>query len=122
VRVGRFSRKARPWELNFGTLPYDHHGKPDEFLDVAENFNVFLDHACGGGLRPAPPCQSVDQGTRAGHQRGWTDDEELTHDMAGRSAVELAGLVARRDYKTRRLTKVEIPGGIATTSPEGQSR
>ena len=29
-------------------LPYDHHGKPMSFLDVAENFNIFLDHACGG--------------------------------------------------------------------------
>jgi 2Fe-2S ferredoxin len=29
-------------------MPYDHHGKPMSFLDVAENFNIFLDHACGG--------------------------------------------------------------------------
>ena len=35
-------------EFEFGTLPYEHHGKPMSFLDVAENFGVFLDHACGG--------------------------------------------------------------------------
>ena len=29
-------------------MPYEHHGKPMSFLDVAENFNIFLDHACGG--------------------------------------------------------------------------
>jgi ferredoxin len=29
-------------------MPYEHHGKPMSFLDVAENFGVFLDHACGG--------------------------------------------------------------------------
>jgi len=29
-------------------MPYDHHGKPMSFLDVAENFGIFLDHACGG--------------------------------------------------------------------------
>jgi 2Fe-2S ferredoxin len=35
-------------EFEFGKLPYEHHGKPMSFLDVAENFDVFLDHACGG--------------------------------------------------------------------------
>jgi len=29
-------------------MPYQHHGKPMSFLDVAENHDVFLDHACGG--------------------------------------------------------------------------
>ena len=32
----------------FDSLPYDGHGEPMSFLDVAENFGVFLDHACGG--------------------------------------------------------------------------
>src|SRR5206468_1433742 len=32
----------------FDTLPYDGHGEPMSFLDVAENFEIFLDHACGG--------------------------------------------------------------------------
>jgi len=35
-------------EFEYGKLPYDHHGKPMSILDVAENHNVFLDHACGG--------------------------------------------------------------------------
>jgi ferredoxin, 2Fe-2S len=35
-------------EFEFGTMPYDHHGKPMSFLDVAENYDIFLDHACGG--------------------------------------------------------------------------
>ena len=29
-------------------MPYDRHGKPMSFLDVAENFGIFLEHACGG--------------------------------------------------------------------------
>jgi 2Fe-2S ferredoxin len=29
-------------------LAYQHHGKPRSILDVAENFDIFLDHACGG--------------------------------------------------------------------------
>ena len=35
-------------EFELGALPYEHHGKPMSFLDVAENHDIFLDHACGG--------------------------------------------------------------------------
>src|SRR5246500_3133133 len=47
VRV-TFMPEGRTVEFEYGTPPYDHHGKPMSFLDVAENFNNFLDHACGG--------------------------------------------------------------------------
>lgn len=47
VRV-TFEPEGKTVEFEFGTLPYEHHGKPMSFLDVAENFNIFLDHACGG--------------------------------------------------------------------------
>jgi 2Fe-2S ferredoxin len=47
VRV-TFQPEGRTVEFEFGTLPYDHHGKPMSFLDVAENIDIFLDHACGG--------------------------------------------------------------------------
>ena len=47
VRV-TFLPEGRTVEFKFGTLPYDHHGKPMSFLDVAENYGIFLDHACGG--------------------------------------------------------------------------
>ena len=47
VRV-TFKPEGKSVEFEFGTLPYDNHGKPMSFLDVAENFDVFLDHACGG--------------------------------------------------------------------------
>ena len=53
VRV-TFMPEGKTVEFEFGTLPYDHHGKPMSFLDVAENFGIFLDHACGGSA-PAPP-------------------------------------------------------------------
>jgi ferredoxin, 2Fe-2S len=35
-------------EFELDKLPYQHHGKPRSILDVAENFHIFLDHACGG--------------------------------------------------------------------------
>jgi 2Fe-2S ferredoxin len=47
VRV-TFMPEGRVVEFEFGTLPYERHGKPMSFLDVAENFDIFLDHACGG--------------------------------------------------------------------------
>jgi ferredoxin, 2Fe-2S len=47
VRV-TFLPENKTVEFKFGTMPYDHHGKPMSFLDVAENYNIFLDHACGG--------------------------------------------------------------------------
>src|ERR1035437_8184098 len=47
VRI-TFLPEGRTVEFEFGTMPYEHHGKPMSFLDVAENFGVFLDHACGG--------------------------------------------------------------------------
>jgi len=47
VRV-TFEPEGKTVEFEYGTLPYEHHGKPMSFLDVAENFDIFLDHACGG--------------------------------------------------------------------------
>src|SRR5918992_1607564 len=35
-------------EFQHGQLPYSHHGKPESFLDVAKNFDIPLEHACGG--------------------------------------------------------------------------
>jgi 2Fe-2S ferredoxin len=35
-------------EFDPARLPYRHHGKPGSLLDVALNFGVPLEHACGG--------------------------------------------------------------------------
>ena len=47
VRV-TFLPEGRTVEFPFESLPYEGHGLPMSFLDVAENFGIFLDHACGG--------------------------------------------------------------------------
>jgi len=47
VRV-TFLPEGRTVAFEFGTMPFNNHGKPMSFLDVAENFGIFLDHACGG--------------------------------------------------------------------------
>src|SRR6202142_3053143 len=43
-----FFPEGKTVDLKNGTPPYEHHGKPLSFLDVADNFGIFLDHACGG--------------------------------------------------------------------------
>lgn len=35
-------------EFEHGKMPYEHHGLPESFLDVAMNFGIPLEHACGG--------------------------------------------------------------------------
>jgi len=47
VRV-TFLPENKSVEFPFGSLEYDGHGLPMSFLDVAENYGIFLDHACGG--------------------------------------------------------------------------
>ena len=47
VRV-TFKPENKTVEFPFGSLPYEGHGEPMSFLDVAENYGIFLDHACGG--------------------------------------------------------------------------
>lgn len=47
VRV-TFLPEGRTVEFPFDSLPYEGHGLPMSFLDVAENYGIFLDHACGG--------------------------------------------------------------------------
>jgi len=35
-------------EFERGKLPYEGHGKPESLLDIALNFELDLEHACGG--------------------------------------------------------------------------
>jgi 2Fe-2S ferredoxin len=43
-----FVNYDRTVEFESGKLPYDDHGKPESILDVAMNFGLQLEHACGG--------------------------------------------------------------------------
>jgi len=43
-----FMPEGKAVEYEHGKLPYKHHGRPASLLDVAENADLFLDHACGG--------------------------------------------------------------------------
>jgi 2Fe-2S ferredoxin len=43
-----FLPSGKSVEFEAGQLPYMEHGKPQSILDVAMNFGVHLEHACGG--------------------------------------------------------------------------
>jgi ferredoxin, 2Fe-2S len=47
VRV-TFLPENKAFEFEHGKLPYQEHGKPESILDVALNFGLHLEHACGG--------------------------------------------------------------------------
>jgi len=73
VRV-TFLPEGKTAEFEFGALPYQHHGKPMSLLDVAMNFNIFLDHACGG----ACACSTCHLLIKSGEDGLTTaDDDEL---------------------------------------------
>ena len=43
-----FVNIGRTVEFEAGNLPFADHGKPESLLDVALNFGIQLEHACGG--------------------------------------------------------------------------
>jgi 2Fe-2S ferredoxin len=79
VRV-TFLPEGKTVEFEFGAMPYGHHGKPMSFLDVAENNDIFLDHACGG-VCACSTCHVLIKSGESGLSPA--DDDELDRlDMA----------------------------------------
>ena len=79
VRI-TFLPEGKTVEFEHGKLPYGHHGKPESILDVAQHFNVFLDHACGGSCACTTCHVWVKQGADALSE---AEDDELDRlDMA----------------------------------------
>ena len=75
-----FLPEGKACEYEAGKLPYKHHGKPGSILDVAENFDVFLDHACGGTCACTTCHVVVKKGAELLDEM--TDDEADRLDMA----------------------------------------
>ncbi|MFZ3342496.1 MAG: 2Fe-2S iron-sulfur cluster-binding protein [Terriglobales bacterium] len=63
-----------------GKLPYKDHGKPESILDVALNYGVKLDHACGGNCACTTCHVWVKEG--ANLMTDMEDDEADKLDMA----------------------------------------
>src|SRR5258708_29542407 len=52
-----FLPEGKTVQFEHGKLPYEHHGKQESLLDIALNYGVTLDHACGGNCA-FTPCHS----------------------------------------------------------------
>jgi len=67
-------------EFETGRLPYQEHGRPESILDVALNFDIPLEHACGGNCA----CTTCHVIVRQGDQNlsEMEDDEADRLDMA----------------------------------------
>ncbi|MGC9159415.1 MAG: 2Fe-2S iron-sulfur cluster-binding protein [Terracidiphilus sp.] len=116
VRV-TFLPEGRTVEFEFGALPYQHHGRPMSFLDVAENYGVFLDHACGGSCA----CTTCHLWIRTGAEGlSEADDEELDRlemaaDLQLNSRLGCQAVITRPgDYV------VEIPAWNRNYTSEGK--
>ncbi len=89
-----FVNIGRTVEFESGKLPYAEHGKPESILDVALNFGIQLEHACGGSCA----CTTCHLHITAGEENlSEPDDDELdrldfaadltTHSRLGCQAV-----------------------------------
>lgn len=67
-------------EFEHGKLPYAEHGKPESILDVALNFGIQLEHACGGNCACTTCHVIVKQGENSLSEMD--DDEQDRVDMA----------------------------------------
>src|ERR1700744_5253577 len=116
VRV-TFQPEGNTVEFEYGTLPYDHHGKPMSFLDVAENFHIFLDHACGGSCACTTCHIWVKEGASGISE---ADDDELDRlDMAADQQLN-SRLGCQAGITPPRSCVVEIPKWNRNYTSEGK--
>ena len=89
-----FTNLDKTVEFEHGKLPYEKHGKPESILDVALNFGIQLEHACGGSCA----CTTCHVVVKSGDENlSEPDDDELdrvemapgltTHSRLGCQAV-----------------------------------
>ncbi len=91
-------------EFEHGKMPYDEHGKPESILDVAINFGIHIEHACGGSCA----CTTCHVIVKSGDSNlSPADDDELDRlDMA--PGLTLHSRLACQAIITGDVT-VEIP-------------
>jgi 2Fe-2S ferredoxin len=75
-----FLPENRTVEFELDKLPYQEHGKPHSFLDIALNFGIHLEHACGGNCACTTCHVVVKQGAECLNEM--EDDEADRLDMA----------------------------------------
>jgi 2Fe-2S ferredoxin len=76
----------RTVEFESGKLPYAEHGRPESILDVALNFGIQLEHACGGSCACTTCHVHVKQGEN--NLSPMEEDEQDRLDFAADLALE----------------------------------
>src|SRR5258705_8937624 len=72
-----FLPEGKTVQFEHGKLPYKDHGKEESLLDVALNFGVNLDHACGGKFSRTTCHILVKEGTELISQIGDNEADKL---------------------------------------------
>jgi 2Fe-2S ferredoxin len=75
-----FLPEGKTVTFEHGKLPYQDHGKEESLLDIALNYGINLDHACGGNCACTTCHVWVKEG--AGNLSPMEDDEADRLDMA----------------------------------------
>ena len=120
-------KTERTVEFQHGTLPYQGHGLPESFLDVAMNHGIGLEHACGGSCA----CTTCHLIIRKGMENlSEMEDNEAdrldtawdltTNSRLGCQAAIKGDVVAEFPMYTRNY--VQEGGGIQLGQPEKQEK
>jgi 2Fe-2S ferredoxin len=111
-----FLPEGKTVEFESGKLPYDEHGKPESVLDVAINFGIQIEHACGGSCACTTCHVIVKQGDENLEPNPADDDELDRLDQA-------PGLTLHSRLACQAVVKgdvtVEIPGWNRNYVSEG---
>jgi 2Fe-2S ferredoxin len=111
-----FLPEGKTVEFESGKLPYDEHGKPESLLDVAINFGVHIEHACGGSCA-CTTCHVIVKSGDNNLSPNPADDDELDRlDQA--PGLTLHSRLACQAVVTGDVT-VEIPGWNRNYISEG---
>jgi ferredoxin, 2Fe-2S len=111
-----FLPEGKTVEFESGKLPYDEHGKPESILDVAINFGVHIEHACGGSCA-CTTCHVIIKEGDANLSPDPADDDELDR------LDQAPGLTLHSRLACQAIVKgdvvVEIPGWNRNYVSEG---
>jgi ferredoxin, 2Fe-2S len=112
----------RTVEFEQGKLPYQEHGLPESFLDLAMNFDIPLEHACGGSCACTTCHLVIKQGMQNLSDMEDNEADRLdtawdltTSSRLGCQAVIKGDVVAQFPMYTRNY--VQEGGGIQLGNP-----
>jgi 2Fe-2S ferredoxin len=87
--------EARILDVDLASMTYGHHGRPGSLLDIARNFDVPLEHACGGSCACTTCHVIVREGAQ--HLSEMQDDEvdrlDTAWDLTPRSRLGCQAVV-----------------------------